>query len=63
MQVTRQGEEISRLQRSLPWERVTKDYTFDGPAGKETLSDLVAGRNQLIVYHFLLTTSCDKKCV
>ena len=26
---TRQGEEMSRLQRDLPWERVTKDYVFD----------------------------------
>ena len=50
---TRHADEMSRLQRSLPWERVTKEYTFDGPDGKETLADLFAGRSQLIVYHFM----------
>ena len=50
---TRQADEMSRLQRSLPWERVTKEYAFDGPDGKETLADLFAGRSQLIVYHFM----------
>ena len=50
---TRQGEAMSRLQRNLPWERVAKEYFFDGPAGRETLGDLFAGRSQLIVYHFM----------
>jgi len=50
---TLQSDEMSRLQRSLPWERVTKPYTFDGPDGPESLADLFAGRSQLIVYHFM----------
>ena len=50
---TRQGDELSRLQRELPWEQVTKEYTFDGAGGKETLGDLFAGRSQLVVYHFM----------
>jgi predicted dithiol-disulfide oxidoreductase (DUF899 family) len=50
---TRQGDELSLLQRSLPWERVTEEYTFDGPDGRESLADLFAGRSQLIVYHFM----------
>src|SRR5262245_59631421 len=50
---TRQCDDMSRLQRSLPWERVTKEYTFDGSDGTETLSDLYAERSQLIVYHFM----------
>ena len=50
---TRQADHMSRLQRSLPWERVTKEYVFDGPAGRETLADLFAGRSQLVVYHFM----------
>jgi predicted dithiol-disulfide oxidoreductase (DUF899 family) len=50
---TRQCDEMSRLQRRLPWERVTKDYVFDGPSGRETLADLFAARSQLIVYHFM----------
>ena len=27
---------------------------FDGPAGKETLTDLFGGKSQLMVYHFML---------
>jgi predicted dithiol-disulfide oxidoreductase (DUF899 family) len=50
---TRQGDELSRLQRELPWERVAKDYIFDGPSGHESLAQLFAGRSQLIVYHFM----------
>jgi predicted dithiol-disulfide oxidoreductase (DUF899 family) len=50
---TRQGDELSRMQRDLPWEAVSKDYVFDGPDGRETLADLFAGRSQLVVYHFM----------
>jgi predicted dithiol-disulfide oxidoreductase (DUF899 family) len=50
---TRQCDEMSRFQRRLPWERVTKDYVFDGPDGRESLGDLFAGRSQLVVYHFM----------
>jgi predicted dithiol-disulfide oxidoreductase (DUF899 family) len=53
---TRQGDELSRQVREMPWEAVTKEYVFDGPdgnGGKESLSDLFAGRSQLVVYHFM----------
>jgi predicted dithiol-disulfide oxidoreductase (DUF899 family) len=50
---TRECDEMSRLQRALPWERVTKAYVFDGEDGQESLADLFAGRSQLIVYHFM----------
>lgn len=50
---TRASDEMSALQRELPWERVEKDYLFEGEAGPQTLSDLFAGRSQLIVYHFM----------
>lgn len=51
--LTRQGDELSRAVRDLPWESVTKDYVFDGAAGRQTLSDLFDGRSQLVVYHFM----------
>lgn len=50
---TKQCDEMSRLQRSLPWERVTKEYVFDGAKGRESLGDLFDGRSQLVVYHFM----------
>src|SRR5439155_26865251 len=52
----------SRLQRSLPWERVAKDYVFDGPKGSETLADLFAGRSQLVVYHFMFHPDDEAGC-
>lgn len=59
---TRQCDEMSRLQRSLPWERVTKRYSFDSPNGTETLSDLFDGRSQLIVYHFMFPPDDKAGC-
>jgi predicted dithiol-disulfide oxidoreductase (DUF899 family) len=50
---TRQGDELSRQVRELPWEAVAKEYVFEGCDGKETLPDLFAGRGQLVVYHFM----------
>ena len=50
---TRMGDELSRQTRELPWEKVEKEYTFNGAGGRETLSDLFAGRGQLVVYHFM----------
>ncbi len=52
---TRLGDEMSQLVRDLPWEAVTKPYEFDGANGLERLSDLFAGRSQLVVYHFMFT--------
>src|SRR5215471_11213059 len=51
--LTRLGDELSQAQRDLPWEPVDKEYAFDGPAGRETLADLFAGRSQLVIYHFM----------
>lgn len=50
---TRLSDEMSALQRALPWERVTKEYHFEGAAGRLTLAELFGGRSQLIVYHFM----------
>jgi predicted dithiol-disulfide oxidoreductase (DUF899 family) len=50
---TRQGDELSRQVRELPWEVVTKAYVFDGADGKVALTDLFDGRSQLVIYHFM----------
>lgn len=59
---TRQRDDISRLRRELPWERVEKQYVFDGPKGKESLADLFDGRSQLIVYHFMFGPEWSEGC-
>ena len=59
---TRLRDELSRQQRALPWERVEREYVFDGPEGKETLADLFDGRSQLVVYHFMFPPEDDEGC-
>jgi predicted dithiol-disulfide oxidoreductase (DUF899 family) len=50
---TRLRDQLSQQRRELPWERVDKEYIFEGPNGRESLSKLFAGKSQLIVYHFM----------
>ena len=59
---TRLRDELSAQRRDLPWEKVEKKYVFDGPKGKETLSDLFGGSSQLIVYHFMLGPDWKEGC-
>jgi predicted dithiol-disulfide oxidoreductase (DUF899 family) len=59
---TRLRDELSRKRRELPWERVEKQYVFDGPNGQETLADLFGGRSQLIVYHFMFGPDWPEGC-
>jgi predicted dithiol-disulfide oxidoreductase (DUF899 family) len=59
---TRLRDELSRQRRELPWEKVEKDYIFDGLNGKESLADLFAGRSQLIVYHFMFGPGWKEGC-
>ena len=39
-ELSRLRDELTQQRRDLPWEKVTKDYIFDGPNGKESLADL-----------------------
>ncbi len=59
---SRLRDELSRQRRALPWEKVEKNYVFDGPRGKETLSDLFGGRSQLVVYHFMFGPGWKEGC-
>ena len=59
---TRLRDDLSRQRRELPWERVAKEYVFEGPEGKETLADLFDGRSQLVVYHFMFGPEDEAGC-
>ena len=59
---TRMRDELSRLRRELPWEKVEKNYVFEGPNGKETLAQLFDGRSQLVVYHFMFGPGWKEGC-
>jgi predicted dithiol-disulfide oxidoreductase (DUF899 family) len=61
-ELTRLRDELSRERRALPWERVGKEYVFEGPSGKETLADLFERRSQLVVYHFMFNPDAEEGC-
>jgi len=60
--LTRRADQVAQLRRQLPWVKVERDYVFEGPEGHETLSDLFAGRRQLMVQHFMLGPGWEEGC-
>src|ERR1700726_2155419 len=61
-ELTRMRDALSRQRMELPWERVEKNYVFDGPKGKETLADLFGDKSQLIIYHFMFGPDWKEGC-
>jgi predicted dithiol-disulfide oxidoreductase (DUF899 family) len=59
---SRLRDKLNRKRRELPWEKVTRDYLFDGPSGSVTLAELFGKKNQLIVYHFMFAPDWDEGC-
>lgn len=59
---TRLRDQLSAQRRELPWEKVEKDYEFEGPDGVVKLSDLFQRRSQLIIYHFMYGPDWDAGC-
>lgn len=56
-------DQLSQQRRDLPWVAVKKEYIFEGPNGRQTLSELFDGRSQLIVYHFMFDPSWEAGCL
>jgi predicted dithiol-disulfide oxidoreductase (DUF899 family) len=61
-ELTRLRDQLSAERRELPWVRVGKQYVFEGPAGKETLPELFAGKSQLVVQHFMFGPDWEAGC-
>src|SRR5215469_10635380 len=59
---TKLRDKLNQKRRDLPWVKVEKDYVFEGPDGKETLSELFDGKNQLIIYHFMFGPGWGDGC-
>jgi predicted dithiol-disulfide oxidoreductase (DUF899 family) len=53
---------MSADRRSLPWVKVTKPYLFEGPYGEVPFSELFNGCSQLIIYHFMFTSTNEAGC-
>src|SRR3954454_9189267 len=61
-ELTRLRDELNTARRELPMVEVETAYTFEGPTGPATLTDLFEGRSQLIVYHFMFDPDWDAGC-
>ncbi|MFN0194863.1 MAG: DUF899 family protein, partial [Aestuariivirga sp.] len=59
---TKARDALSASRRTLPWVKVETPYSFETPSGRETLSDLFAGKSQLIVYHFMYGPTWEQGC-
>jgi predicted dithiol-disulfide oxidoreductase (DUF899 family) len=55
-------DRLSAERRALPWVKLDKTYTFDGPRGKQTLADLFEGHPQLVVQHFMFAPDWSEGC-
>jgi predicted dithiol-disulfide oxidoreductase (DUF899 family) len=61
-ELRRQMDEIARLRRELPWERVENNYVFETSEGKKTLAELFECRSQLMLYHFMFGPDWEQGC-
>lgn len=61
-ELTRQRDALAKERQELPWVAVDKEYVFEGPNGKENLSDLFDGKSQLIIYHFMFQPDWTEGC-
>jgi predicted dithiol-disulfide oxidoreductase (DUF899 family) len=59
---TRLRDKLSRDRRTLPWEKVEKQYVFEGPNGQVSFAELFEKRSQLIVYHFMFGPGWKEGC-
>lgn len=49
-ELTRQSDALVRRRQELPWVRVDKAYRFETDDGSASLTDLFAGRSQLVSF-------------
>lgn len=61
-ELTHASDEVARRRQALPWVKVEKDYRFDTDEGEASLKDLLRGRSQLLVYHFMFGPDYKAGC-
>jgi len=62
-ELTRAQDTLAAQLRDLPMVEVDKQYQFHGPDGSTlSLEDLFAGKDQLIVYHFMFGPDAERGC-
>jgi predicted dithiol-disulfide oxidoreductase (DUF899 family) len=61
-QATREHDALNADRRRLPMVAVEKEYLFDGPEGRVTLTGLFGDSRQLIVQHVMFGPDWDAAC-
>src|SRR5712671_861425 len=61
-ELTRLRDSLNAERRALPWIRIKENYIFEAPEGKVSLTDLFAGRSQLVIYHFMFGPDWEEGC-
>ncbi len=61
-ELSRQRDDLSAERRKLPMVAIEKEYVFQGPEGRRTLTELFEGKRQLLVYHFMFEPDHDEGC-
>ncbi|HVI89189.1 MAG TPA: thioredoxin family protein, partial [Dongiaceae bacterium] len=59
---TQMRDALSQWRRDLPWVKITKDYAFETPKGRQSLAGLFGGHSQLVVYHFMFAPDWESGC-
>jgi predicted dithiol-disulfide oxidoreductase (DUF899 family) len=61
-QLRKQMDEVAKMRLNLPWERLEKNYVFEGSKGKQSLPELFDERSQLLIYHFMFGPDWKEGC-
>ncbi|MGY3572631.1 DUF899 domain-containing protein [Vibrio paucivorans] len=61
-QFTQLRDELSQQRRDMPWRKINQDYLFETEDGTKSLTELFAGKSQLIVYHFMYGPDWEEGC-
>lgn len=61
-EMSRLRAQLTKERQELPWVKIEKPYVFQGPDRQESLSELFAGKSQLIVYHFMFQPDWTEGC-
>jgi predicted dithiol-disulfide oxidoreductase (DUF899 family) len=62
-ELTRLRDQLASERQELPWVKVEKNYVFGAPEGQVTLADLIDGRSQLFIKHFMMAPGQETQCV
>src|SRR6201993_3750797 len=61
-ELTHRSDEVARQRQDLPWVPINKGYRFETDEGAASLADLLRGRSQLLVYHFMFGADYTAGC-